>query len=519
MVKQTKRRFAAVRRRFGMPQAAALASALVLVSLQAGCEVVRDNRSFAHPQRPAGAWARECSVGLGSYKSVQTRDEARQDPALALAVAISGGGYRAANFGAGALLELEMLVSPARASRNALSEADYLSTVSGGGLAAGVYVSSLHDHLTFGNAAQAYSLAAALKLPDAAASQNVTCDPNLLVNLRREYVSSMVRLLNIRGILTGVSAGDTLEAALDDYILGYDWRKERPGVSENDASLKLSDMFVTAGDTRPVRLPYWVANTAAFANSAIVPFMPDHLKLYQVRGYTHRTEKIRFDPEGGETSDTFIDAMPLALGMSASLKFPGIPYTTLTSDFDKEFNPYLHLFDGGMADNHGVYTAWRLLRAESHPTVNRRAMIVIDAYPGTFAPFSLIGQPYSISGTAMRVAEGHLDSWRGRYREIMTALCAAPADQPTMKITPVFLSFDDLKDATFDSLRQCGLEDSSCLQTTGDLDGAPVTPFRLVRSIATMKLDLSQAEQNILFAAGRYAVRKNKAEIIEALWP
>ena len=496
------------------------AAAMVAASLLTGCGVTRDKRSFAHPQRPAGAWAQECSVELDSYKSVQTRDDARQDPSLALALAISGGGYRAANFGAGVMLELEKIVSPGHPGRNALSEADYLSTVSGGGLAAGVYVSSLHDHLTFGNARQAYSLAGALRPPGAAAEQNVTCDPNLLANLRREYVSSMVRLLNIRAFFTGISAGDTLEEALDDYVLGYNWRKEMPGVSADDASLTLNDMFVAAGDdSRPVRLPYWVANTAAFENSAIVPFMPDHLKLHKVSGYIHRTTRIRFDRDGEETIDAFVDAIPMALGMSASLKFPGIPYTTLNSDFDADHNRYLHLFDGGMADNHGVYTAWRLLRAENHPTVNRRAMIVIDAYNGTFAPFSAVGLPFSIAGTVERVAEGHLDSWRGRYREIMTALCAAPADQPTRKITPVFLSFDDLRGATFDDLRQCGLEESPCLQTTGQLDGAPVTPFRLVRKIATVKLNLSKAEQNLLFAAGRYAVRKNKAEIVQALWP
>jgi len=496
--------------------------ALIVASLQIGCYgATRDDRSFVHPARPAGAWAQECSVELGDYKSVQTRDTTSQDPALAMAVAISGGGYRAANYGAGALLELEQIRKSGPDSRNALSEADYLSTVSGGGLAAGVYISSLHDHLKFGHASQRYSLAGAMRLPDAEPGLGITCDPDLLFSLRREYVMRMTRLQNILGYLfSGISAGDVLEEDLDNHILGWAWREARPDVSEADASLKLSDIFVQPKESsRPVRLPYWVANTAAFENSAIIPFMPDHLKFYKVRGYTHRAEKIRFTPEGGQTPEAFIDAAPLALGMSASLKFPGIPFTTVTSDFDKEFNPYLHLFDGGMADNHGVYTAWRLLRADTHPTVKRRAMIVIDAFNGPFAPYSKDDRPYSIFGTATRVAVGQLDSWRGRYREIITALCAAPPGRPDGAITPVFLSFDDLKDATFDELRECGFDKSLGIQTTGNLDGVPVTPFWLVRSIATMEIELNEAKQNLLFAAGRYSVRKNKDKIIKALWP
>ena len=73
------------------------------------------------------------------YRSVQDRPS--QDPEMAVAVAISGGGYRAANFGLGVLLALEKLPMPS--GQNVLSEVDYFSTVSGGGFPVGAYIASL----------------------------------------------------------------------------------------------------------------------------------------------------------------------------------------------------------------------------------------------------------------------------------------------------------------------------------------------------------------------------------------
>jgi hypothetical protein len=68
-------------------------------------------------------------VDLSAYTSQQLR--AGQDGNVAVALAISGGGLRAGNFGLGVMLGLEQ-VSTARG--NLLAEVDYISTVSRGGL-------------------------------------------------------------------------------------------------------------------------------------------------------------------------------------------------------------------------------------------------------------------------------------------------------------------------------------------------------------------------------------------------
>ena len=103
----------------------------VLVSsvLLCGCKQTR-TFSDIHPYRDKDGLFEAPTVNINSilYKSVQTRDNLEQDPDLAVVVAISGGGERAANFGAGVLIGLEKIISDSGGT-NALAEVDYFSTV------------------------------------------------------------------------------------------------------------------------------------------------------------------------------------------------------------------------------------------------------------------------------------------------------------------------------------------------------------------------------------------------------
>jgi hypothetical protein len=113
---------------------------LVVVWLVAGCSTHTprwDASSFA-PQPCAAPEhghvrgerqaeeLKSVEMDLSRYKSAQEREG--QDTNLFLAVAISGGGERSANFAVGVLLELENLKHE---KSNALKEIDYFSTVSG----------------------------------------------------------------------------------------------------------------------------------------------------------------------------------------------------------------------------------------------------------------------------------------------------------------------------------------------------------------------------------------------------
>jgi hypothetical protein len=81
----------------------------------AGCGIVLTGDTEDKVQ-PHGVYQAE-RVNLARYKSVQTRPG--QNPDVAVAVAISGGGERAANYGVGVLLGLEAM--------HALKEIDYLA--------------------------------------------------------------------------------------------------------------------------------------------------------------------------------------------------------------------------------------------------------------------------------------------------------------------------------------------------------------------------------------------------------
>jgi hypothetical protein len=515
-------------------------AAITALSLS-GC-VTQDPTTLIGPCR--GERFQECPISLGEYKPVQQR-VGGQDPELAVAVAISGGGHRAGNFGMGVLLGLEQLKRDAKAGggggANALTEVDYLSTVSGGGLCAAAYVSSLLDYQFFGGPPEGYSLAQALADDGAKAPlARQTTDPDLRANLQYNYVDEI-----IRGALTIVTAGrvhrgDFLENSFDDRILGRLWRMRKlnappapdlpPSAAARvlgtplgglrpygDASLRLSDMFIPLEDAdRPVRLPYWAANAATYENAAIFPFTPEHLRLYDIRGYTHRLVQVRRadDANAGAGEKAFAYEAPLAVGLTASGTFPVlIPACTLQSGMDRA-NPYLHLVDGGLADTFGAMTAIRMLRQDKAP---RKVLIVIDAFNGPLTPFSKYDNAPAAVATAFRMATAFLDAWRARYHEVITALCSSR--NPPTDIRVIFLSFDDLlecKDIKPLEPFGFGPDDLAALRRLRLSSAKEQSPFILARDVLTW-YSLSPPEQKLLFAVGRYLVDKKKDEIRQAI--
>jgi hypothetical protein len=526
-----------VRQRLRM---AILSIAAVIVPALSGC-VTQDPTTLIGPCR--GERFQECPISLGEYKPVQQR-VGGQDPELAVAVAVSGGGHRAGNFGMGVLLGLEQLKRPARAGgaggANALTEVDYLSTVSGGGLCAAAYVSSLLDYQLFGGPPEGYSLARALADDGAKAPlASQRTDPDLRANLQYNYVDDI-----IRGALTivtagGVHRGDFLENSFDDHILGRLWRARKlnaPPAPDSppfaaarvlgtplgglrpygDASLRLLDMFIPLEDANcPVRLPYWAANATTYENAAIFPFTPEHLRLYDIRGYTHRLMQVRRadDANTGAGEKAFAYEAPLAVGLTASGTFPVlIPACTLQSGMDRA-NPYLHLVDGGLADTFGAMTAIRMLRQDKAP---RKVLIVIDAFNGPLTPFSKYDNAPAAIATAFRMATAFLDAWRTRYREVITALCSSR--NPPTDIRVIFLSFDDLlecKDIKPLEPFGFGPDDLAALRRLRLSTASEQSPFILARDVLTW-YSLSPPEQKLLFAVGLYLVDKKKDEIRQA---
>ena len=327
------------------------------------------------------------TLTLKNYKPVQSRPS--QNPDIAVAIAISGGGHRAANLATGVLLELETIRTQ---QGNLLEEIDYFSTASGGGLAAGTYLAARADHLT-SHKDQPFSFHRALN-----AHQK-----RRLTNLRRDYQSSILTQW-VHGRCLGYrDGGDLIEQDFDRYVLGSKYRPEK-------RSLTLGDIFIPTGSGQPVRLPYWILNATVYENGARFLFTPAFIDHYGIQRYVHNMDY--------QTIDHDPLSLPLAVGMKASASFPVIiPASTFTCATGR--NHYLHLIDGGLSDNLGIQTAIELLRQDPAP---QKILLVIDAYTENEYPYSAHRKSPDGAGAAYRVMNIGIDTQHTALQERLDRL-------------------------------------------------------------------------------------------------
>lgn len=496
------------------------------------------NVSLRHPVQQ-GLLFQAPIVDLDSYRSVE--DRSANDRALAVAVAISGGGERAANFGVGVLLGLEALPSPTSV-RDVLQEVDYLSTVSGGGMAAAAYVSTLHSHRTVsGNPRETFRFSNVMRrrsddLPTACTSSNVldfyqdvvdsgedpTTDPCIRRHLERGYHGNIFSsFFNPKIIFSSLDRGDILEQTFAKELLGGNWLGY-----VGAAEMQLRDLFPHKRSGIRPRLPMWVANATIMENGAILPFVPDVLSLYQIREYVHDMSEVTINQ--GVSHYDFAESIPLSLGLTASGNFPSlIAPQTLGAEYDAAANPYMHLIDGGIADNLGIHTAITLLQ---HPlnSKSKKLLIVVDAYPGEFAPYSRgKGGPNFLS-VFFKLPSMPLDGARGRARQTLRSF------QMGDNTSVVYLSFDDLYRPSNDDIHE---EDPDAVTALFDelqafysdeaisaskhvevrTDNPELkSPFQIARKVKT-SYNITDAEQDFLLAVGKYLVDKNRSKILAAL--
>ena len=189
----------------------------------------------------------EIPLQLGLVKPAQNRQG--QDGRLLVAVAISGGGERAANFGIGALIGLEDIALDNPQGKNVLTQVDMFSTVSGGGFAAAIYISSLHDFLENGGSAVDYSLTNVV----AGVGPDNRFDPKVRRQLERGYEDDAAGFLNPFKLTSwrvwfgNLDRTNLLEKAIDDDLLGARWRSQNADSSDPARySLRLRHVFIPA---------------------------------------------------------------------------------------------------------------------------------------------------------------------------------------------------------------------------------------------------------------------------------
>ena len=359
---------------------------------------------------------------LANFKSPETRPS-QQSKQTAVVLAISGGGHRAANFGIGVLRGLENIQCNG-AEHNALQEVDYLSTASGGGIAAAIYVTTLKSHLQQHGDYTGYRFTNASK----------AFEPNA----RRDHKTNIIRALFDTRFLGNKDRGDALERDFSEMLL----------TTENGSELTLRDLFIPVNSTEIPVLPIFIPNSTVSKTGEIFPYYPDTLKAYGLTEYTHKLHKKTI--EQGD----FLSA-PVSLGLKASATFPaGLPATTLRSNIGQG-NKFVHLFDGGLADNLGMTTALQILGGTAEPN---KVIITVDASREGRDPFSSEEGSPQIPQVLERTMSISVDANRNRAKWTANQIAKS------MNAKSVYLSFDDIEDpALSQSVRvrtDFGMEDT-----------------------------------------------------------
>lgn len=324
------------------------------------------------------------NVDLSQYQSVESpQGRPHQRPDIAIALAASGGGYRAANLTAGVLMGLEQITN-SHLKGNLLEEVDYFSTVSGGGFGVGYYLASLYNFMQLHHGDPFTPQFSFTNTMNHLPSDNA---------LDKDYRDELFLLDN---------HGSSIEKHLAESVL-----------RTVNGTLRLGDIFIPkTGKPDNVRLPYWVTNTTIYQNAALLPFTPDVLKKYKVTTYPYGVQTYSANADYSE--------VPMAVGMVASSSFPlALTPITLGSKGCYGGQCYLQLLDGGFADNLGVNTALDLLKQDSSKI---KILIVVDAYTGSDQPYSKNATPPSNSSMFWRAIGMSIDASRQRAKANLSSL-------------------------------------------------------------------------------------------------
>jgi hypothetical protein len=275
------------------------------------------------------------------YKSPQERQG--QDPKNTLGIAISGGGSRAQYFGLGVLIGLDQIKKD---STTFLKEIDYFSTVSGGGFAAGYYLSLTKNEvlknrtfLDFWQSVDRKDILQEFLYKGAHESA--------IIKLRRYERNLIVK---------------SYPRMIDEELLQL-------GKEYNDKiidRLFLSDFFIPRTSPERVLLPLFVTNGTIYNNGERLPFMPHIIDSLKIIGSLLPVQQFEIDNGYG---------LPLSYAIAGSAAFPGIlPMLKLSvSNSDKEV---IRVIDGGAVDNLGYKTLFELLGSDKENNKRKGALIV-----------------------------------------------------------------------------------------------------------------------------------------------
>ena len=296
----------------------------------------------------------QCRNGFKVPKSepaeIQTKSAARlplescpRDDRNFVAVAISGGGSRAAVFSAAVLFELERY--------GLLQQVDVMSSVSGGSFTSAFYALSCD---------RGDNCPATVEGPPRFVWEPKTVFPLLELNYIRRWFGNWFWPHNIvRFWFTHFDRTDIMAKTLSDNLF--------------DRSLTGNEGF-RFHDLNPQR-PNLLINATNFTSQpeAAADVTQPKANLYDFTFSKDEFQALRSD----------LDQFPIAYAVMASATFPGVfNYVTLR-DFSAARKEYVHLFDGGTYDNLGLTSLWTVLENIVRNPKGRQApkiIVLIDAF-------------------------------------------------------------------------------------------------------------------------------------------
>ncbi len=261
-----------------------------------------------------------------------------------VAVAISGGGSRAAVFSAAVLFELERY--------GLLQQVDVMSSVSGGSFTAAFYALSCDRE---------DNCPATVEGPSRFTWEPKTVFPLLELNYIWKWFGNWFWPHNIaRFWLTHYDRTDIMAETLSDNLF--------------DNSLTGNEGF-RFHDLNPQR-PNLLINATDFTSQpeAAADENQPKANLYDFTFTKEEFQALRSD----------LDQFPVAYAVMASATFPGVfNYVTL-KNFAKAEDEYGHLFDGGTYDNLGLTSLWTVLENMARKDPKGRdapkIVVLIDAF-------------------------------------------------------------------------------------------------------------------------------------------
>jgi Patatin-like phospholipase len=418
---------------------------------------------------------------------------------VAVGVALSGGGSRAALFAASGLEALAHLQSPHGGS--VLEQVSYLSSVSGGGLAAGYYALNKPARET------------PVLAPDGVLTPTYReFFADLQAKLSQDFQSAVLwrQLGRFRFILNSALAAQSLQEVLDEQLLG-------------PATLGDLGAREQRGDA-----PHTIFNATLYNNgrrllfttlepeSSQYDFVDDLERSLVSRGITRPIPAIvkkRFEPLLPISPlELEIDPckVPVAMAVTASAAFPPLvgPITFTVGD-DIE---YWHAGDGGLYENLGLETLMFIFLKQLQEHKARRALILSfnSSYPFSVG-FRVLGrrsQPWTIfdydfTRIPSIMEERATDYWSLFYRSLQ--LEKVFPDDATLRV--IFLNHGHAK---WD-------DDLSDLPTACRNENPPLTlPEEVQERIAEIptKFDMdSECDRELLHAAAAKVVAQNRQAI------